>query len=589
MKLSDYVVDRIASEKVSHVFMLPGGGAMHLNDSLGKSNKINFICNLHEQACSIAAEAYAQYTNNIGVCMVTTGPGSTNAITGVASAWLDSIPMLVISGQVKTSDLSLKKQTRQIGFQEINIVPMVQSITKYAQTITDKNSIKYHLDKAIWLAKNGRPGPVWIDIPLDIQAKEIDISELEGFSPEEFKPKLIKNLSSKISNIYDLISDSKMPVILVGNGVRLSRAEKEFKTLAEKLGIPILLSWKAADLFEENHKLNFGRPGAVGQRAANIIQQKSDLLIILGARMDMGQTAYMHKYLAPKAKKIMVDIDEFEIKKMDTEIHLPINADAKIFIREMLNFLEKQNINFNFDSWLNECNKLKNKFPVVLNEYFSFEDGISIYALVDTISKLITETDLVVPGSSGACSEVTMQAIKLKKGTRIFNSEGLGAMGFGISSAIGGCVASNKKRTITIDGDGGFAMNTQELETVRRLNLPIKFFILDNDGYGSIRSTQSAYFEKRFYGSTKNGGLTLPKIERIAKAYKINYLNLENSENLEDSVKKVLESNGPIICRVKVSSNQVTAPRVMSRQTKNGNMETAPMENMWPEIDLEDL
>tara|TARA_X000000950_G_scaffold288443_1_gene405223 strand:+ start:2253 stop:4016 length:1764 start_codon:yes stop_codon:yes gene_type:complete len=587
MKLSDFVIQRIYKAGVKHVFMLPGGGAMHLNDSLGKSKNVDFICNLHEQASSIAAEAYSQYTNNLGVCMVTTGPGSTNAITGVASAWLDSIPMLIISGQVKTSDLSLKKNTRQIGFQEINIVPMVKDITKYAKTINNSNSIKYHIDKAIWLAKQGRPGPSWIDIPLDIQAQEVNIKSLKKFTPP--KTKALPSIKRKIDKFYKLLNDSKRPIILVGNGVRLSKSEKELMKLINYLKIPTLLTWKAADLIHEYHPYLIGRPGAVGQRAANISQQNSDLFIMLGARMDMGQTAYMHKYLAPKAKKVMIDIDKFEIKKMNTKIDLPIVSDSKLFINQALSSRKDYSYSSRKKDWLERCIKLKKKFPVILPEYFKYKDGVSIYALVEKLSDFSSNKDLFIPGSSGACSEVTMQAIKIKKGVRIFNSEGLGAMGFGISSAIGGCIASNKRRTITIDGDGGFMMNTQELETVRRLNLPIKFFILDNKGYGSIRATQTAYFNKRFYGSSKSGGLTLPELKKIANAYKIKYFNIESSYHLEKITKDVLEYEGPVICRVKISPNQVTAPRVMSRQTKNGSMETAPMENMWPPIDLEEL
>jgi acetolactate synthase-1/2/3 large subunit len=561
---------------------------MHLNDSLGQSERLGYVCNLHEQACAISAEAYGQYTNNLGVCMVTTGPGSTNTLTGVAAGWMDSTPMLIISGQVKRDDLCHRKGVRQVGFQEINIVPVVQSFTKYVVTITEPDSIRYHMEKAIWLAQNGRPGPSWIDIPLDVQAADINPDALELFEPSEEKFESVldkERLSEKVTETLDLLSESRKPVMLVGNGVRLGRAEEKFHELARKLNIPVLTTWKTLDFFDESDPLFIGRPGAVGQRAANFTQQKSDWLLMLGARMDMGQTAYMHKYLARGAKKIMVDIDENEINKMKTSIDIPIPVSSGDFINEMLTQLKTAEIDHGrWVEWWQQCRAWKKNYPVVLPEYREYEDGISIYALVESVSNAVEAGDLVVPGSSGACSEVTMQAFKSKKGIRVFNSEGMGPMGFGISAALGGCVASGGKRTISIDGDGGFAMNTQELETIRRLKLPIKFFVLDNDGYASIRATQKAYFDSRFYGSSKNGGLTLPDVKSIAKAYGIDYIKMESSSDINSVVATSLKMDGPVICRVNVSGRQVTAPRVISQQTEDGSMETAPMEEMWPPI-----
>jgi acetolactate synthase-1/2/3 large subunit len=444
------------------------------------------------------------------------------------------------------------------------------------------------MEKAIWLAQNGRPGPSWIDIPLDVQAADINPDALELFEPSEEKFESVldkERLSEKVTETLDLLSESRKPVMLVGNGVRLGRAEEKFHELARKLNIPVLTTWKTLDFFDESDPLFIGRPGAVGQRAANFTQQKSDWLLMLGARMDMGQTAYMHKYLARGAKKIMVDIDENEINKMKTSIDIPIPVSSGDFINEMLTQLKTAEIDHGrWVEWWQQCRAWKKNYPVVLPEYREYEDGISIYALVESVSNAVEAGDLVVPGSSGACSEVTMQAFKSKKGIRVFNSEGMGPMGFGISAALGGCVASGGKRTISIDGDGGFAMNTQELETIRRLKLPIKFFVLDNDGYASIRATQKAYFDSRFYGSSKNGGLTLPDVKSIAKAYGIDYIKMESSSDINSVVATSLKMDGPVICRVNVSGRQVTAPRVISQQTEDGSMETAPMEEMWPPI-----
>ncbi|MBT5380186.1 MAG: thiamine pyrophosphate-binding protein [Opitutae bacterium] len=588
MKLSDYVMDVIADEGVKHVFMLPGGGAMHLNDSLGRSERLEYVCNLHEQACSIAADAYGQYTNNLGVCLVTTGPGCTNAITGVAAGWMDSTPMLVVSGQVKRADLCHGKGTRQIGFQEINIVPVVQSITKYAVTVTEPESIRYHLEKAIWLAQNGRPGPSWVDIPLDVQAAEVEPNQMSGFVPEAegLVPDLdMETLNAKVAETLELLSQAKRPVILVGNGVRLSRVERPFMHLARRLNIPVLTTWKALDFLTEDDPLFIGRPGAVGQRYANLAQQNSDWLLMLGARMDTGQTAYMHQYLARNAKKIMVDIDHFEINKMNTQIDVRCPYDAGVFINAMEDQLDEKPVEVpKWKKWWEQCLSWKEQFPMVLPEYWDYEDGVSTYVLLDILSELIKPGDLFLPGSSGACSEVSMQTFKVKKGVRVFNSEGMGPMGFGISASLGACIASENRRTVCVDGDGGFAMNTQELETIRRLELPIKFFVLDNNGYASIRSTQKTYFEGRYFGSSPEGGLTLPKLQLIAHAYDIDFVNLKFNEDVSSVVENSFKSDKPVICRVEVSDKQVTKPRVKSRKNENGTMETAPMEEMWPAV-----
>ncbi len=380
-----------------------------------------------------------------------------------------------------------------------------------------------------------------------------------------------------------LLAQSEKPVILIGNGVRLAKAEDTFLELANRLQVPVLTTWKALDLLTQDDPLFIGRPGAVAQRAANLAQQRSDWFLMLGARMDMGQTAYMHKYLAPNAKRIMVDIDKAEIEKMSTDIQVSIAVSADDFIEEMMAQLDSVDLKANcWARWKKECQEWKTSYPVMRSEYLEFTDGVSIYALIDAISKKVEPGDLVVPGSSGACSEVTMQAFRSSTGVRVLNSEGLGPMGFGISGALGACIASAGNRTICVDGDGGFAMNTQELETIRRLDLPIKFFVLDNGGYGSIRATQAAYFESRFVASSSEGGLTLPDLEKISAAYEIPYLEMETTEQIEQCLEFCWDLPGPSICRVAVSPQQITAPRVRSRQTEDGSMETAPMDEMWP-------
>ena len=589
IKLSDFVMDFIAGLGVKHVFMLSGGGAMHLVDSIGKNKNITFICNLHEQACAIAAEAYSQYTNNIGVALVTTGPGGTNTITGVAGAWLDSTPILFISGQVKRADMVGDKGIRQMGFQEIGIVNLVHSITKYAATVMNPETIRYHLEKAVYMAKSGRPGPVWLDIPLDVQAAVINETQLTGFdSASETVEASSGILASQVARSIELLNRSERPVILAGNGIRLSGAVREFYELIEMLNIPVLTTWKAIDFLPETHPLYVGRPGAVGQRGANFVQQNADWLLTLGARLDFGQTAYNHNYFARAARKTVVDIDVHEINKLQMDIDVSIQADASVFLRE---FLTNRQMIAKKDrkEWIDKCKNWHNRYPVVLPEYHDEKEFVNDYVLIDVLSDELTGNDLLIPGSSGACSERTMQAFRVKEGMRIFNTEGLGSMGFGIPAAIGGCVASGGKRTICIEGDGGFVMNIQELETVKRLNLPIKFFVLNNQGYGSIRTTQKNYFDGHYVASSRESGLTLPEIMNVATAFGISSQRIENHKNIRERVRDILLFEGPIVCEVMVSPDQVTAPRVSSKKLPDGSMVSMPLEDLWPFLDREEF
>jgi acetolactate synthase-1/2/3 large subunit len=589
VKVSDYIIDFVAQQGVSHIFMLPGGGAMHLNDSLGRNKKLSYVCNLHEQACAIAADAYSQYTNNLGVALVTTGPGGTNTITGVAGAWLDSTPVLFISGQVKRPDMIRDRGVRQMGFQEIDIISLVRPITKYAVTVMEPSSIRYHLEKAVHLAKHGRPGPVWIDVPLDVQAAMIDENNLQGFDESEILQRTEgEALAEKVSLAIELLNKAERPVILAGNGIRLSNALDDFFRLIGALNIPVLTTWKAADFLPENHPLYAGRPGAIGQRGANFTQQNADWLLIIGARMDLGQTAYTHANFARGARKIMVDIDAAEITKMQMKIDVPVISDAGDFLREFnsqLSKIEKKDRS----KWLIRCKEWQARYPVILPEYWNDRGYVNDYVLIDVLSDELSGNDILIPGSSGACSERTMQAIRVKAGLRIFNSQGLGPMGFGIPAAIGGCIASGKRRTVCIDGDGGFVMNIQDLETVKRLGLPIKFFVLNNGGYVSIQTTQKNYFGGNYVASTSSSGLTLPDITAVSKAFQIPADRIADHKRIREKVREILETEGPVVCEVIVSPEQGTAPRVSSRTLKDGSMVSMPMEDMWPPLDREEL
>ncbi len=589
VKLSDYVFQFISDLGVRHVFLLPGGGCMHLVDSLGRSSSLKYICCLHEQAVAIAAEAYGQYTNNIGVALVTTGPGGTNTITGVAGAWIDSTPVLVISGQVKRSDMIGKTGLRQMGNQEVDIVSMVKPIIKYAVTILEPETIRYHLEKAVYLARSGRPGPVWIDIPLDVQAAMIDETKLKGFHHSE--PALKENkkqLERLVDKSIQLFNAAQRPVILAGNGIRLSGALKDFLDLIERLKIPVLTTWKAMDYLAEDHGLFFGRPGSVGQRGANFIQQNSDFIMAIGARLDLPQVGYNYRNFARAAKKVIVDIDPTEIKKLKMDIDVCIRSDAGDFIKELLLKLDKF-ITKDRGRWLDYCRERKEKYPVVLAQYWGQREYVNTYVLVDILSELLQEGDVLVPGSSGGCSEITMQAFKVKKGQRIFNTPGLGAMGFGLPASIGACLASGRKRTVSIIGDGGLQHNIQDLETLARLQLPIKMFILNNNGYASIRNTQKNYFKAHFVCCDPSSGLTLPDISKIATAYGIKNTRILNHESIKEQIGEVLRAEGPVICEVMVDPDLQTLPRLSSQILAGGSIISKPLEDLWPFLDREEF
>ena len=582
MKLSDYVASRL-EEYAKHVFCVSGGGCIHLVDSIAKKD-IELVANLHEQGSSICAESYGQYTQKLGVCLVTTGPGATNAVTGVASAWLDSVPMLIITGQVQNKDRVGDRGVRQIGFQEINSTKIYESITKYSATVDDPKDIKLHLDKCIKEATTGRKGPVHLDIPLDIQAAEIKLQDLKCdkqqflFNENSWLPSLGKFLTS--------LEKAERPIVLVGNGVRSSGAYSEFLEFIKKTNIPVLTTWKALDFLEEDHPQYVGRPGGVGQRGANFNQQNSDLIIVLGARLDHGQLAYQPQYFAREAKKCIVDIDKNEINKLGINIDYPFDVDAKSFLFHLNKQLTEKHTAPK--EWLSFCKNLYNKYPVVQRGHLEKSGSISNYAFIEYLSELLPENSLLVPGSSGACSEVTMQAFKCKKGTRVYNSQGLGSMGFAVPASIAACMASGKE-TITIEGDGGFVMNTQELELVKRYNLPIKFFILNNNGYGSIRTTQNNHFGGNLVISDPSSGLTLPSIELIAKSYGLPFFKATSQSSARACVKKVLDLKFPAICELIVDPSHVTLPKASVKKKEDGSFTTLPMEDLAPFLDREEF
>lgn len=589
IKLSDYVIDFVSSRGVRHIFMLPGGGCMHLVDSIGRNKDLKFIGHLHEQAAVIAADGYAQYNNDLGVALVTTGPGGTNAITGVAASWIDSTPLLVLSGQVKCKDLLSGKGVRQMGIQEVDIVSLVKPVTKYAVTVREPESIRYHLEKAVHLAKNGRPGPVWIDIPLDVQGAMIDEDNLQVFDPSG-EDQTLRNLelSKQVEDSIKLLNSSERPVILAGRGVRLAGAEKEFLNLIETLGIPVLTTWRLMDILPEDHGLYFGRPGSIASRGANFVQQNSDFMLIVGARLDLPQVGHSYANFARGARKVIVDIDEAEVRKIATVIDVPVVADAREFLNE---FINKLNVVKQKDRslWMLKCKEWKEKYPVVLPEYLKSAEYVNTYALIDVLSDLLTEDDLIVPGSSGSCAEITCQAFRTKKGQRLINSPGLGSMGFGLPQSLGVCLAGGGKRTVCIVGDGGLQHNIQELETLKRLNLQVKLFVLNNNGYAAIRNTHKRFFDGRLVCCDPSSGLTIPDTCKIASAYGLKTVRISNHKNLREEVLKVLNMDGPVVCDVLIDPDLQTAPKLSSMARPDGSMVSKPLEDLWPFLEREEF
>jgi acetolactate synthase I/II/III large subunit len=579
MKLSDYIVQFIESQDVKHVFMVPGGGAMHLNDSLGQSKSITWVCNLHEQASAMAAETYAKATGNLGVAIFTTGPGSTNAITGVAGAWLDSTPCLFLSGQVKRSDLKGRTGVRQMGVQEIDIISAVKAMTKYAVLITDPASIRFHLEKAVHLARSGRPGPVWLDIPLDVQAATIEETQLRGYRAPR-KRRAPGDLALRVADIVQMLGRAERPVILAGNGVRLAGAQEAFRSLARALRVPVLLTWLAIDLFAHDEANLIGKPGTVAPRGVNFALQNADFLLIIGARMDFTITGYAPERLARGAKKIMVDIDPAEIAKLAPYLDLSICCDAKAFIDALSN-VTAGSAQPERMAWHTRCAEWKQRYPIVLPEHRVADGPVSTYFLAECLSDLLPEGAPIVSGSSGAGIEIFQHALRLKRGQRLYHTTALGAMGYGLPAAIGACLGSGGRETVLVDGDGGIQLNIQELATVQRLQLPIKILILNNDGYSSIRTSQQRWFGRQT-GADARSGLTLPDIGSVARAYGLAAERIADQRDLRAQLARILALKGPVVCDVVSRPDEARMPSLSSAQRADGSLYSKPLEDLWP-------
>ncbi len=586
IKLSDYVMNFIAAQGVRHMFMLPGGGSMHLVDSLGNSGALIPVPLLHEQSCAIAAEAYARVTNNLGAVLVTTGPGGTNAITGVAGAWLESTPCLVISGQVKRADMKRDSGVRQLGPQELDIISMVRPITKYAVTIDEPASIRYHLEKAVSLARHGRPGPVWLEIPLDVQAAFIEPGDLVGFDAS-LLPAGIYDPGRALSHVEETISllnRSQRPVLLAGQGIKRSGAGHLFLAFIKALGVPVLTTWPAADLIPGDHCLNFGKPGMIAPRGANLTLQNADCLLVIGARLDASLTGFNDSNFAKAAKKIIVDVDRHEIDKLKTRIDVRAEVDAGCFMKALLKVKERLT-RTGRKEWFQRCREWKLNYPVVLPEYRQEAEFVNAYHFVEVLADALDEGEIIVPGSSGSALDIFWLAFKVKQNQRLFSAGGLGAMGFGLPASIGGCLADGGRRVIVINGDGGFQLNIQELASVANLKLPIKYFILNNGGYASIRNMQHKNFNSRLVACDAASGLPETDLVGVARAYGLKAGRITQHAGMRNKIAEALNCEGPFLCDVLIDPDQQVMPKVVSRVNQDGSMESTLLEDLWPFLD----
>lgn len=597
IRLADYVAEFLVAHGVTDCFSVVGGGAMHLNDALGHKDGLKVTYNHHEQACAIAAEAYARIDNRIAAVCVTTGPGGTNALTGVLGGWLDSIPMFIISGQVRydtTARYALqytKTPLRAMGDQEYDIVKSVTPMTKYATMIEDPLQIRYALERAWHLATTGRPGPVWIDIPVNYQGSYIETDDLHGYDPAEDDALLPPPVSSDLVNeVLNAITQAKRPVIHAGYGIRLSGAYDLFRSVIDKLNIPVVTYWNAIDLIEDDHPLYVGRAGNMGDRPGNWAIQNADLVIAIGTRISIRQVGYNWQTWARAAKVIMVDIDPAELKKPTLHVDMPIWADAKDFLTQLNSAIIQYPL-FQNRIWLDACQNWKRNYPVVQPKQLE-ENGntANVYAFVHYLSEQLPENSLTAV-SNGACCVVGHQTYVIKKGSRFANNSAVASMGYGLPAAIGTCIAGERAETICLEGDGSIMMNLQELQTIITNKLPIKIFLINNSGYHSIRITQANLFSEhcKVGIGEESGDLSFPAFRKIADAFGFPYYEAHSNASMKKAVDKVLALDGPVFCEIYTDTEQRWEPKSSTKRLEDGTLVSPPLEDLAPFLPRQEL
>lgn len=589
IKLSQYIADFLADRDVRHVFTVTGGGAMHLNDVFGHHDRLRCVYNHHEQASAIAAEGYTRLTGRLAAVCVTSGPGGTNALTGVLGGWLDSIPMFVVSGQVKreTTIHATSLPLRQLGDQEFDIVSCVRSMTKYAAVVLEPEKIAYHLEKAWFLCRKGRGGPVWLDVPLDVQAAVIDTEALVHFDERECRDAEVPACNPLWSEqILRKVREARRPVLFLGSGVRLAGARDEVLRLAEALRIPVVTAWNAHDLVWDAHPLYCGRPGTIGTRGGNFVVQNADCLVVLGSRLNIRQISYNYKAFAPKAYKIVVDIDRNELYKPTVRADLPVWADVRELATQLLAHDPAAVRTPEHETWLAWCREVDARYPAVLPAYYDDSDGLNPYVFIREFFQGLRDDETVVCGNGSACV-VTFQAAVIKPRMRLFTNSGCAAMGYGFPAALGAAVAREGARVVCIDGDGSFQMNLQELQTVVYNRLNLKIIYLNNNGYHSIRQTQTNLFRPPLVGVCDGNGLSFPEAERIAAAYGIPFLRVTEVGQI-GTLQAFMEQEGPVFCEVVVDPGQNFAPKLSSKVLPDGRIVSPAIDDMFPFLDRDE-
>ena len=587
IKVTDYLAKRLRDYGVTHVFMVTGGGAMHLNDSLGRD--LIYINNHHEQACAIAAEGYSRTANKLSVVNVTTGPGGLNALNGVLGQWTDSVPTLYLSGQVKfeTTIGSCPEVVglRQLGDQEVDIISIVKPITKFAVSITDANDTRYYLEKAIYEATSGRFGPVWLDVPMNIQGALVDESTLRPFFPPAKED--AAGLKEMVNTVYEKIKNAKRPVILAGHGIRISGGVEAFEALLGKCNIPVVTTFNGMDVITEDNNNYIGRFGTLGNRAGNFCVQNADVLITIGTRNNIRQVSYNWEFFAREAYKIIVDIDPAELKKPTVKPDMPVCADAKEFIT-LLAGVMGDSLSDTHKDWL-EWNKVrKHKYPSVLPEYHDVKNGVHPYVFMEMLGNCIPDGGVCVTGDGTACV-APFQAMPVKNKFRIFWNSGCASMGYDLPASVGACVANGHKDVICIAGDGSLQMNIQELQTVIHHRMPVKLVYLNNNGYISIKQTQDGFFGGHRVGSDPASGVSFPDIIKLGEAYGFKTCRITSHENLRDEITQFLNTDGPVICEVMLTEDYKFLPKVSSKRLDDGRMISAPLEDLAPFLDREEF
>ncbi|HQT38987.1 MAG TPA: thiamine pyrophosphate-binding protein [Acidocella sp.] len=592
MRVADYIAECLVTHGLKHVFMVTGGGAMHLNDALSRNKSLAAICCHHEQACAMAAEAYCRLGGRMAVVNVTTGPGGINALNGVYGAYTDSIGMVVISGQVKRETMigSYDLPLRQLGDQEVDIIGMVGGITKYAVVLREPTDVRYVMERALHLAGSGRPGPVWIDVPIDVQGANIDPATLRGFEPDGGAEAGLRghDLKQAAQAVAMALMKAERPIIMPGTGVRISGAYDDFLRLVERLRFPVATAFNAHDVLPDDHEYYVGRPGTVGDRAGNFAVQNADCVLILGCRLNIRQISYNWQAFAPRATRIMVDIDEAELAKPTLSIEMPIHADLKMFLPALLaelDLFERSPAQAAYVDW---CQARKERYKVVEPAYEITNHPVNPYIFADRLFDALAEDDVVVTANATACV-TTFQAAKLKAGQRLFSNSGSASMGYDLPAAIGAAYAAPDRRIVCLAGDGSIMMNLQELQTIMAHKLNIKIFLLNNSGYSSIRQTQTAYFSDNMFGCDAPSGVTFPDFRKVAAAFGFECDYIAQHSNMAAAISAVLNKAGPQFCEVMLDPEQVFSPKLSSRKLDDGRMVSSPLEDMAPFLSREEL